>query len=446
MKKKLLFSKYSFEWNNTLKKFLNLQRRFRSSDFDDNYTPYQKKHLLSKLAFLFRKLERLQFKVGLKIAGSALAMMLTTSALKAQSTSGFWSAPVDLGISDAEWDYERPDFADLDEDGDMDLYIGIAGGEIKVFKNDGYGQFPDPPENLQADGEDINLGSYAWIVSFVDIDNDGDMDLLASEGYGVTKVYLNQGLGVLTDDGVFQVDGEDFNVENNAQDIAFADLDGDEDLDMYVGTNGLYIIEVFENDGTGAYTYSGPLQADGDTLKTTKRQYTSIAFSDFDDDGDLDLFLGHGGEAPHVVKYYINDNGMFHADADTIKDEAGEIIDFGGSYNAIAFADLDFDEEEEMYVGNREGLYQTTYNRVVGIKPNATGNSFTVYPNPAFEYINFKNSATLNSVKIYDITGNIVAEFENITNKINVTFLEKGLYIVEGRSGDRVFSQKFIKE
>ncbi|WP_282042934.1 T9SS type A sorting domain-containing protein [Winogradskyella flava] len=85
----------------------------------------------------------------------------------------------------------KPTFADLDEDGDLDLIIGENGGTLKYFVNNGNNVFTEQTgTNNPLNGIDVGLWSSP---TFVDLDNDGDLDLISGENGGTFKYYTNDG-------------------------------------------------------------------------------------------------------------------------------------------------------------------------------------------------------------------------------------------------------------
>jgi uncharacterized protein (DUF2141 family) len=140
-----------------------------------------------------------------------------------------------------------PSFADLDGDGDMDVVVGDLNGGLRTLENDG-GTFV---ELLGTDNpfNGVDVGYYA-APSFADLDGDGDLDAIIGDFIGHLNTFENDG-GAFT-----QLTGTDnpFHdlVLGNETAPSFVDLDGDGDLDLVVG---IYFgnSRTFENVG-GAFT------------------------------------------------------------------------------------------------------------------------------------------------------------------------------------------------
>src|SRR5262249_1283865 len=131
---------------------------------------------------------------------------------------------------------------DVDGDGDLDAFTGTA-----LYLNDGHGNFTDS-------GQKFDHGNHA--VALADLDNDGDLD-----AYVDNHILINQGGGQAGTAGVFVL--KQTMVTNAAsgftgsapRDVAFADMDGDGDLDAVVFNNSdAGRVEVWLNDGTGFFS------------------------------------------------------------------------------------------------------------------------------------------------------------------------------------------------
>lgn len=164
------------------------------------------------------------------------------------------------------------DWGDMDADGDPDLLVSNAfiEGVFRnvVLRNEG-GVFVDAQAGLP------DLESY--LARWVDIDLDGDLDVLlfcASHRPGVSGVYRNDG-------GSFTLSQDDLPNVRDAQ-LDLGDIDGDGDFDLAItgNTEDGWIATVYRND-------QGSFQRVGTGLFQSGRGF--FDFGDYDGDGDLDL-------------------------------------------------------------------------------------------------------------------------------------------------------------
>ena len=188
-------------------------------------------------------------------------------------------------------------WGDYDNDGDLDILLAgsNSGGNpvTMVYRNDGGGSFTDIGAALVG----INRGSAAW----GDYDNDGDLDILLA-GFSnsglVSKVYRNDGGGVFTDIGAALVGVYDKGA------VAWGDYDNDGDLDILLAGGsdfGARNAKVYRNDGGDVFTDIG--------AALTPVSSCSVAWGDYDNDGDLDILLTGTTGSTYVAKLYRNDGG-----------------------------------------------------------------------------------------------------------------------------------------
>ncbi|MEO0349992.1 MAG: VCBS repeat-containing protein, partial [Cyanobacteria bacterium P01_A01_bin.15] len=171
-------------------------------------------------------------------------------------------------------------FVDVDGDEDLDIFIrGTKSFDPPVallYLNDGDGNFTESINN------DFETSIHNGSVAFADIDDDQDQDLLLagrkSSGSNFTKLYLNNGSGVYS-----EILNTTF-PEIQDGSIGFADIDNDQDQDIFITGNGegFATSTFFLNDGKGNY-----LAKEMATIEPI--MLGSHAFGDIDNDNDLDL-------------------------------------------------------------------------------------------------------------------------------------------------------------
>ena len=230
---------------------------------------------------------------------------------------------------------------DADGDGDLDLALGTDSSN-RLYLNDGSGHF-----TRSDDGDFVRHPNdgYATAMIAFDADGDGDLDLAASyirsEHLNKNYLYLNDGAGRLMKAEAGNFDDEKVDI---TYDLAIADVDGDEDLDI-VSANGAQdsldygrTNSIFLNDGHAQFT-----QVNSGDFSVNRQRSTQLGAFDADGDGDVDLVTANW---PGPSRQYLNDgNGTF------ISAPAGALNDASDS-NTIVALDADEDGDLDLAVGN----------------------------------------------------------------------------------------------
>jgi len=223
-------------------------------------------------------------------------------------------------------------FSDIDNDGDTDVLItgySDLGYISKLYNNDGTGIFT---ERNDTSFVQIYKGVF---IGFSDIDNDGDQDVLITGDSGsgkVSKLYTNDGTGVFTEVSATPFEGVYYGS------VAFSDVDNDGDQDVLItgSSDSGRIAKLYTNDGTGVFT-----EVTG--IPFVEVSYSSVAFSDVDNDDDADVLITGDSDSGKVSKLYTNDGtGVFT-----------EVIDtsfVGVEDSSVAFSDVDNDGDADVLI------------------------------------------------------------------------------------------------
>ncbi len=198
--------------------------------------------------------------------------------------------------------FDGATFADADNDGALDVFaVTWYGRKNFLYFGDGDGGFAYDAAAAPSIG-----GSYSETASWGDMDNDGDLDLYVtnSEGNKKNLLFRNDGGRAFTR----ITDGPHVNDAHASRSVNWTDFDGDSDLDLFVTNEADQPDDLYENDGAGSFTRIAGSGAPGQSNRSTM----SSSWGDIDNDGDLDLFLANAGYfAEQNNQLFLNENGTF---------------------------------------------------------------------------------------------------------------------------------------
>lgn len=199
---------------------------------------------------------------------------------------------------------------------------------------------------------DQGCGTYT--CAWGDYDNDGDLDVFVGSSQTCNGSFLYQ-----NNDGIFSDVGEDANLQfqnGNATASCWADYDNDGNLDLFVGGGGYggsYVDTLYHNlgpdPGDGKYRFE-PLIVGGFSYNTI-----SAIWGDFNNDGWLDLYVINGQNSCKMFRN--NGNGTFSSVACL----PAQVID--GAYGAAA-ADFDNDGDLDILVTTYTSYYFPVANKL----------------------------------------------------------------------------------
>jgi len=334
-----------------------------------------------------------------------------------------------------------PAFYDIDQDGDLDMFIACSNGlperivesGIAYYENTGTSTAPD---FLLRDDDYLNFKATDYsnlLIQFIDFNRDGAMDLAFQAAVdGPNKLYLSYG-------------------DNNGIDIAnaieisnvfiginysfhFADVSGDAAYDLLVGkaSGGLILYENTSSTDVPSFV----LRNNNYLLGDEGRELSSIKVTTADLDNDLkeDLLITDLSGVVKIYSDYKSGSQLF----DTLLVYNEIVADFStsrlGARNTIVVANLFDNELGSVMLGTISGGVKILRNtKEFPVESSVTNENLQIFPNP-------NNGSTLNirlarqaRVRMIDLSGKSMINYGNLAaglNIISVNSLKNGLYII----------------
>lgn len=228
-------------------------------------------------------------------------------------------------------------FADTDNDGDLDAYMVTWYGAPNFFyRNVGNGNFTHLPDAVTG-----NTGTHSETAAFGDYDNDGLVDVyITNSGGDDLRDFLYRNTG---NNGFVKINTAVLNENTASRSANWADYDNDGDLDLFVTRESQHINNLFRNNGNGGF-----VKVNNDPATSEVLSSITASWGDVNNDGLLDLFVGNSGNfAPENNRLFINNgNGGF-----TVAPQGAINTDGGCSFGS-AFADYDNDGDLDLFVAN----------------------------------------------------------------------------------------------
>ena len=214
-------------------------------------------------------------------------------ALLLEQTPGIergWSSPQPHCVRDLAW-------GDWDNDADLDLALATPEG-VRIYENIAGNLVFTASKDRRAQKGWEDTGVDATSLAWGDVNGDGLLDLAVGTGRA-NRLYYNAGRSLIFNANVPGALSTDL---FNTTDLAWGDVDGDEDLDLLVSNaaqEGFQPNQIYENTGSGLSGQPAWKSARLPGSAGAKQNSNAVAWGDVDGDGDLDLAFANscGGEA-----------------------------------------------------------------------------------------------------------------------------------------------------
>jgi hypothetical protein len=202
---------------------------------------------------------------------------------------------------------------DIDDDGDVDLFVANDSDANFLWRNDGQLRFTDIASVMGVDFNGEGRTSACMGAAFGDVDGDGRLDLFSdvlSNQYNILWMRTAEGFV----DASYAAGLAGPSLPWVGFGTVLADLDNDGDLDVVVanghvldnaelvltGTSWRQPAQLYWNDGRGRFRVADAAEAGA--YFGERHVGRGLAAADFDDDGDLDLLFTNNHEAPHLLR------------------------------------------------------------------------------------------------------------------------------------------------
>ena len=298
-----------------------------------------------------------------------------------------------------------PAFADIDLDNDLDLFTGLVSGDFGFYENIGSSNFISfsdlsvGPFNISA----IGGNSTPFMV---DLDNDGDFDLLAGGSNSGIWYYENVGNANVASFTFPIANPYSITGPSGITKPYMVDIDNDDDLDLFMGsTDGNTYF--YENTGTiGTPVFASSVTNPFGLINVGERSAPS--FADIDNDGDYDALIGaRDGNLYYFENIGTTNNAVF----DTMQSNPFNLQNVGDDAKPY-FGDLDDDNDLDLMVGSATGNYYYFENitSATGID-RPTIENVSIYPNPSNGHITIQIGKIPEGdwdLVITDVSGSVV--------------------------------------
>lgn len=389
-----------------------------------------------------------------KIVGAAWIFLCFSSVQESRAQTFAPGVVNPFGLTSVSTGANLPVFTDLDGDGDLDVLTLEAGGAFMYFENTGTVSAPAFGAPVTNPFQLSTLAEFSGKPTLADLDNDGDLDLMVGIYTGVyyadMRYYENTGNStapafaapVSAPFGILPGYYHSFPV--------FGDLDQDGDYDII---NGGYYGEIFFHENTGSVTAPAFSNNAGSLLSLSDANFVAVpTMGDLDNDGDLDLLHGDGNAL--VYREDLSALSQLAQFATPVMSPFG--LDTVANAQALTptLGDLDNDGDLDLLVGT-SGPGQSHfiyYENTSPLNVEVPGKNPLVHiaPNPVHDVltIQYDNNGEAFTLSFYNLLGErVISEnMYTIITKVSTADIAEGLYLLElsRKNGEVISTEKIM--
>lgn len=260
-----------------------------------------------------------------------------------------------------------PRLVDIDNDDDLDLFVGEKDGNINYYKNTGSNSAPVfllKTGNLNP-FNGVDVGSYS-IPAFVDIDNNNTLDAFIGEG-NIGNFYYYKNTGSVSSATFTNLTGSsnplDGASQNYSASVDFAKIDGDNDYDAFIGEL-YYGMNYYKNTGSASSPTFSEKTGSANPMNSLSSGFAAPVLGDVNNDGLIDLVIGQD----YKVSYYKNTGTAsnpaftFQFNIHSIPEDEGE-----EDYFIPALGDIDDDGDLDLLIGQDDGTMLFYENNLISL-------------------------------------------------------------------------------
>ena len=330
----------------------------------------------------------------------------------------------------------HPVFFDYNNDSLMDIIIANYGyytesgnynSQLALYKNVGDASNPEF-EWVTDDFSDLGTLNFEnnIIPTFGDIDGDGDQDMIVGDSNGNIHLLNNIYFNSTSNFYINEIEYFDIDVGSFASPFLI-DLDRDGDLDLIIGSRQGQIFH-YNNEGSPYEANFVLVNEQFGNINLTDSVYGTAYTTPIIIDGEYgyEMFVGtEKGTLFHYINIDDNLEGSFEEISDNI------ILYSKGFRSAPAVFDLNNDGWNDMLLGVFTGGVHLLWGGNTDISiPETALNQIKIYPNPSKGIIQLDHCESLSNIEVYNVEGKL--SFKGLAKKtIDISHLENGFYFVK---------------